>query len=544
MLSASLFSQVKIGGLSSPEASAILELESSNRGLIVPRLTSVQRDAISAPTSGLMIFNITNAAFEVYKTTCSCWVIIKDEGSVPTLNKKPKSLNVTYPQTPALGSTLVGSYTYSDSEGDLQAGVTYKWYRADDQSGAGQQVIAGETTAEYITTGADLGKYIGFSVTVTAQTGTVSGNEIIFYNSNPVLAEATYTFTSKDVMYLPFFYQGKFMNVDNSIQVEINVTVPGTIIISSNTTNGYTFTTKSFVFDSPGLKWITLQASGFQTAFNASGDNFTLTGSASQTKNFTIRNSSRGQDITLSNGTTGGNQPFSANTSCMNNIISQGLSASDCVGPLVIGANSYGTVLINGQCWMTRNYAEQPNGPCSDFINTGCNQWVAPTTINDEGKWGFYNTTASATMFSTSAPTNFSGQAGLLYQWSAAMEGSTTERAKGVCPIGWHIPSDCEWKYLEHGLGMSIADQNAFGSQTRNSGDVPSKLTFGHALSVGFNMRPTGWRNGNGTFQHITVSSSIFTSTLNGTNVFSRRGIEEYNHYGPNTGASIRCLKN
>ncbi|MCF7823318.1 MAG: T9SS type A sorting domain-containing protein [Candidatus Marinimicrobia bacterium] len=42
---------------------------------------------------------------------------------------------------------------------------------------------------------------------------------------------------------------------------------------------------------------------------------------------------------------------------------------------------------------------------------------------------------------------------GRLYTWDAAMRGSTDEGAQGLCPDGWHIPSDAEWKELENYLG-------------------------------------------------------------------------------------------
>ncbi len=41
---------------------------------------------------------------------------------------------------------------------------------------------------------------------------------------------------------------------------------------------------------------------------------------------------------------------------------------------------------------------------------------------------------------------------GLLYTWAAAINGSTTEMNQGVCPTGWHIPSNNEWSELENYL--------------------------------------------------------------------------------------------
>ena len=44
------------------------------------------------------------------------------------------------------------------------------------------------------------------------------------------------------------------------------------------------------------------------------------------------------------------------------------------------------------------------------------------------------------------------------YTWAAAMNGAATSSSKpsyvqGVCPTGWHLPSDVEWAELETYLG-------------------------------------------------------------------------------------------
>jgi len=50
--------QVKISsGESAPVPSAMLEIESQSKGLLLPRLTSAQRDSIESPTAGLVIYN-------------------------------------------------------------------------------------------------------------------------------------------------------------------------------------------------------------------------------------------------------------------------------------------------------------------------------------------------------------------------------------------------------------------------------------------------------------------------------------------------------
>ena len=42
-----------------PNASAILDTKSINKGLLIPRMTTVQRTAIAAPPKGLIVFDIT-----------------------------------------------------------------------------------------------------------------------------------------------------------------------------------------------------------------------------------------------------------------------------------------------------------------------------------------------------------------------------------------------------------------------------------------------------------------------------------------------------
>ncbi len=63
----SLTAQVAINSDgSSPDASAMLDIQCSDNGILIPRMTSVQRDAISSPANGLFIFNADNLGLEVY----------------------------------------------------------------------------------------------------------------------------------------------------------------------------------------------------------------------------------------------------------------------------------------------------------------------------------------------------------------------------------------------------------------------------------------------------------------------------------------------
>ena len=53
-------------GTSTPNASAQLEVSSTTKGLLPPRMTQAQRDAIASPASGLLIFNTNTNSFQYY----------------------------------------------------------------------------------------------------------------------------------------------------------------------------------------------------------------------------------------------------------------------------------------------------------------------------------------------------------------------------------------------------------------------------------------------------------------------------------------------
>ena len=55
LITATTFAQVGIG-TTTPDASSALDITSTTKGLLIPRMTAAQRDAITSPTQGLIIF--------------------------------------------------------------------------------------------------------------------------------------------------------------------------------------------------------------------------------------------------------------------------------------------------------------------------------------------------------------------------------------------------------------------------------------------------------------------------------------------------------
>ncbi|MFM1913523.1 MAG: hypothetical protein RIR51_1366, partial [Bacteroidota bacterium] len=88
IISFSTFSQVKLGNLSNPiNSSAQMELESSTRGFLPPRMTETQRNSIPAPADGLLIYNTTSNSLNYYSNgKWQTWNNTIPEGNTAVLN--------------------------------------------------------------------------------------------------------------------------------------------------------------------------------------------------------------------------------------------------------------------------------------------------------------------------------------------------------------------------------------------------------------------------------------------------------------------------
>jgi len=149
---------------------------------------------------------------------------------------------------------------------------------------------------------------------------------------------------------------------------------------------------------------------------------------------------------------------------------------------------------------------------------------------------------------------------GLLYTWAAVMNGETSSDnipsgVQGVCPTGWHVPSDAEWKELEMYLGMSRLE--ADGESYRGTDEAfKMKTQYGWAEDgngsneSGFSGLPAGNRNAYGSYYSEGGRSTGYWTSTSYDSEFVWCRILAYcldqisrGHTPQSQGLSIRCTK-
>jgi hypothetical protein len=89
----------------SPDPSAALDIVSKDKGVLLPALTTQERDAIPSPTAGLFIYNSDDHCFQYYKGTA--WSTCLAERGENNLDCTSTAINGTY----ISGTTLNTSNT-------------------------------------------------------------------------------------------------------------------------------------------------------------------------------------------------------------------------------------------------------------------------------------------------------------------------------------------------------------------------------------------------------------------------------------------------
>jgi uncharacterized protein (TIGR02145 family) len=144
-------------GTTTPDASAQLDLSSTTRGLLPPRMTTAQRDAIINPAAGLVIFNTNTNGIEIKSSVGWISLNLSSADTLPTIQigtQKWMSMNldvsfyrngdpIPMVTDPAIWVGLTtGAWCYYDNapfpDGD-RFGKLYNWYAVNDPRGLAPQ---------------------------------------------------------------------------------------------------------------------------------------------------------------------------------------------------------------------------------------------------------------------------------------------------------------------------------------------------------------------------------------------------------------------
>lgn len=185
---------------------------------------------------------------------------------------------------------------------------------------------------------------------------------------------------------------------------------------------------------------------------------------------------------------------------------------------------TYNTVKIGTQCWLKEN------------LNIGTRIIGSQNQIATNGikeKYCYNDLESNCDIF------------GGLYQWDEMMQGSTTPGVQGICPSGWHVPTNAEFTTLTSFLG----GENVAGGKMKEAGTAHwSAPNTGATNESGFTALPGGFRS-NGLFYELNgkgyFRSSSQADPTNAVYRYLDRNFEKvysltsYKSYG----LSVRCVK-
>lgn len=219
-------------------------------------------------------------------------------------------------------------------------------------------------------------------------------------------------------------------------------------------------------------------------------------------------------------------------------------------GLVDVDGNEYETVIIEGQEWMAQNLRTRHYRDGSE-ITTGLSSSEWETT--QSGAFGIFNFEHQNAEGINSAE-EMAEIYGLLYNGYAVSD------TKGLCPDGWRVPSDQDWKTLEQNLGMTQADANSPGWRGKNSntgGKMKATGTVywadpneGATNESGLKGLPAGYRSSDGRFAGIRYDGYFWSSSEeNSGSLWSRllhfeSAEVNRNPHDKQIGFAVRCVRN
>lgn len=199
--------------------------------------------------------------------------------------------------------------------------------------------------------------------------------------------------------------------------------------------------------------------------------------------------------------------------------------------------NVYTAVVIDTQTWLDKNLITTKYNNGDTIVTTTPATLDISNEITPEYQWAYNGDESSVASY------------GRLYTWYAVTDN------RGICPTGWHLPTDAEWKTLETGLGMTQAQADATDWRGTDQGTELKSTTKwqnnGNGTnSSGFNAVGCGSRDLTGDpFHGVSFFGYYWTTTQTDAITAWARNLS-CNFNGVNRSAwkmgygfSVRCIK-
>lgn len=504
-----------------PHHSALLEIRSTtgNKGFLLPSLTNDQRDALK-PEAGIVIYNKETEKINYCDGTGATanWRVLLDEACIPS---QPAVAIVSNPPVICDGDIA----TLSISGGSLGDGADWYWY--DDQcdgnligTGSSIDVYPSVTTTYYVRAMGDCG--VTACVSYTLIVNYIPLNVSVDFSVNPICTESNLTLLSSASNNIdswtwtgPNAYSS---SQNNAVVPSVQASAEGqyTLVAGNQCGPAASVSTETLVVQ-PGIpntptsagnhvrchagvvwKWNAVQyAEGYK--FNTINEYSTATDVGNVVAYIHLDDYDPNTEYTVYvwayNDCGHSDNVLTLVYTTPNETFACGDNFKDCRDELV-----YQSVLINNQCWMSENlkYLPAVYGP-TQGSDTEARYYINMYNGND----------VTAAKAFNHGGFNIYGRYGVLYNWTAAMNGASDSDAvpsgvQGACPHGWHLPSDQETKNLEIFIGMctGTAPTNPAPTPGMRCADDQSFRGAHPGVEVGRKLKGT---------QYWAYPSSLFT---------------------------------
>lgn len=438
---------------STPANSSLLDVKSTEKGVLIPRMTVIQRDAIDNPAEGLLVFCIdcgSKGSLSVFsggtwRTFASCSIQAPVSGTH----------SADFSQLTWNWNTVAGAYGY-------------KW-----------------NTVNNYSTAIDMGLINSKTVSKSSECGVIYNSYVWSYN-DACFSTATMLTYSTTAMLPP-------------------AQTFGEMCLS------YINWKWSYVNGSTGYRWSSVN--DFGTAQDLGG---------SQSKMET--------GLSCDNTYLRYIWAYSGNCYTASTTLSQVTAACNPVNPcqgmstVSYGGQVYNTVQIGTQCWLKEHLNIGTMIPLnSQMSNNGLIE-----------KYCYYNDISYCNTY------------GGLYMWNEAMQYTTQQGTQGICPTGWHVPTDAEFTLLADYLGgVSVAGGKMKEACITHWWSPNANATN----NSGFTALPAGSRGIDGYNYFLGVDAKIWSSTAADASnswmesmYYGNDDLERGTHPN-NVGLSVRCVK-